>query len=557
MHKWRDLSILGEMYERSMEKEERKRKGSFYTPHYIVDYIVKNIMSNLDLKKNPFIKVLDPSCGSGYFLVRVYEILMEKFSQNLETIRNTFNDKTYTIETEDGLKSIDGFHYWQQENLSFHILKKCIYGADIDSIAVELTKINLSKVSGININMEDNIICCNSLIKWNQIDNVEKYKESNIQSVVKFWNTKYDYVLGNPPWVSLSRKNKMNIEDGLLKYYSENYNGNTYLPNLYEYFIKRSMEILKPGGRFGFVVPDRLSRNLQYSELRKSLLENYNILNLVFEIDFPEINTDSMIMIAENKHRKVNKIEIDIYKKRTYEMYQHEYLKNSKFKFTYCCYNQNLSIKDCIEKNSSKLKSISKTFTGFIGYSKKITPVKKNQHQVEVLKGENIKKFRVLNNYYYDFVPENIIGGTKNIEKLTFKNKLVIRKTGKNLIAALDDKGRIIEQSLYGIISTNEEFSPQYILAILNSELIQWYYLNFLITNSNSIPQIKKCNLDEIPIRHCSRQAKEDIEKLVCKIINDNDQKNMLKKILDDEIFELYNIDHNYRRIILNDIENN
>ena len=119
MHKWRDSSILGEMYERSMEKQERKRKGSFYTPHYIVDYIVKNIMSNLDLKKNPCIKVLDPSCGSGYFLVRVYEILMEKFSENLEIIRNTFKDKTYRIETEDGLKSIDGFHYWQQENLRF------------------------------------------------------------------------------------------------------------------------------------------------------------------------------------------------------------------------------------------------------------------------------------------------------------------------------------------------------------------------------------------------------------------------------------------------------
>lgn len=557
MHKWRDSSILGEMYERSMEKEERKRKGSFYTPHYIVDYIVNNIMSNLDLKKNPCIKVLDPSCGSGYFLVRVYEILMEKFNENLDHIRNTFKDKIYTIETEDGLKRIDGFHYWQQKNLSFHILKKCIYGADIDSTAVELTKINLSKVSGININIEDNIICCNSLIKWNEIDNVEEYKESNIQSAVKFWNRKYDYVLGNPPWVSLSRKNKMNIDDELLQYYSENYKGNTYLPNLYEYFIKRSMEILKSGGRFGFVVPDRLSQNLQYSELRKSLLENYNILNLVFEIDFPEIKADSMIIIVENEHKKVNKIKIDIYKKRTYEMYQHEYLGNSKFQFTYCSYTQNLKIKDCIEKNSSKLESICKTFTGFIGYSKKITPVKKNEHQVEVLKGENIKKFQVLNNYYYDFVPENIIGGTKNIEKLTFKNKLVIRKTGKSLIAALDDKGRIIEQSLYGIISINEEFSPEYILAILNSELIQWYYLNFLITNSNSIPQIKKCNLDEIPIRHCSRQTKEDIEKLVHKIMNDNDERNMLKKILDDEIFELYNIDRNDRSIILSDIQNN
>lgn len=99
------------------------------------------------------------------------------------------------------------------------------------------------------------------------------------------------------------------------EYYSKNYEGNTYLPNLYEYFIKRSMEILKVGGRFGFIIPDRLASNLQYKDFRKKLLERYNIINVVFEIKFPEINTDTMIIIAENKYSRHNKIKVNVYKK--------------------------------------------------------------------------------------------------------------------------------------------------------------------------------------------------------------------------------------------------
>lgn len=75
--------------------------------------------------------------------MKAYDILMKKFNENLESIRCKFKDERYIIETKNGLKNIYGLEYWQYSNLSYHILKECIYGADLDEKAVELAKINL------------------------------------------------------------------------------------------------------------------------------------------------------------------------------------------------------------------------------------------------------------------------------------------------------------------------------------------------------------------------------------------------------------------------------
>ncbi|MHC6179159.1 TaqI-like C-terminal specificity domain-containing protein [Clostridium sp. JNZ X4-2] len=555
MKKQQEPVVLGKVYEKSMDREERKEKGSFYTPHCIVDYIVENIISDLDVKKNPFVKILDPSCGSGYFLIKVYEVLMKKFSENLELLRYDFKDENYRVEDENGIKYIKGMEYWQYSNLSYHILKECIYGADIDGFAVKLAKINLYNKSGINLNLKHNIVCCNSLIKWERGHGEKEGKGLEPEDIGEFWRKKYDYILGNPPWISLSRKYKKNIKDKLMDYYNKNYGGNTYLPNLYEYFMKRSMELLKPHGRFGFIIPDRLASNLYYKDFRKKLLENYNILNLVFEIKFPEVNADSMIIIAENSYESHNRVKIDICKKRIYTISQQQYLKNLNFEFSYCYNIKGMDIKECIEKRSRALSDICSTFTGFIGYSSKMTSNKIHLSQVKVLKGENIRKFEISGSYYYDFIPENIKGGTKNVKKLAGKNKILIRKTGKSLTAALDSEGCIIEQSLYGVISKNKEVSVYYILGILNSTLIQWYYLNFLITNPHSTPQIKKYSLDQIPIYKCNLQDMMKVEKLVCKIMCKKQERTVLAKELDEIVFGLYNIDYRHRHIIVDEVE--
>ncbi|MBP2033441.1 hypothetical protein J2Z42_002144 [Clostridium algifaecis] len=545
--------ILGYDYENSMNRGRRKKNGAFYTPSSIVDYIIKNTMDNLDIINHPFVKVIDPSCGCGYFLVKAYQFLFDKFADNLQNIRRNFLNQVYKIDTACGEETIYGDKYWSLDNLSYHILKNCIYGADIDNEAVKLTKANLKLISKMKFNLNTNIICCNSLIKWNENFASKKGELSCNDILIEFWNKKYDYVIGNPPWVSLSRKFKNKINRELIEYYISQYNGSKYLPNLYEYFVKRAFEILNCGGRIGFLIPDRFASNIQYRELRKHILKNYNICRLNFEVEFPGINTDTMVFIAENRYENDNRIFIDIKNEAKYNIYQGEYVNNHNLEFSYERQIESRYIKKIIEKNTDMLGDICVTFTGFIGNKKVISKIRKNKDQIHILKGENIKRYGILNSYYYDFIEKNIKGGTKNPEKLSHKNKVIMRKTGKNIIAALDRKGYIIEQSLYGIIPDKTDISVEYILAILNSKLIQWYYINFLVVNYNSIPQIKKYSLDSVPIKRCSESKKNEIIQLVDRMIDSSSdsEKRMIQRELDDIIFELYGISDDIKDIML------
>lgn len=544
--------VLGHDYEKSLEIGLRKKKGTFYTPYYIVDFLLENTMKDIDVLKNPFVKVLDPSCGCGFFLVSAYKLLFIKFKNNLGKLRKKFGSELYKI-VENGKKiTISGFIYWNEDNLSRHLLKNCIFGSDIDSNAVEITKHNLYSLCKYKIDLDSNIVCCNSLIKWDE-DYENCIKGSDVKVMVDFWSRKYDYVVGNPPWVSLSRKFKNSVDDDMLKYYIDRYDGNRYLPNLYEYFIKRSLELLDENGKIGIVVPDRFASNVQYGKFRRHILGRYNIVHLVFGIKFPGISTDIMIFIAENNYDINNKIIVDVKDKAKYEMNQIDYKKNPNIEFFHDPDSRYGAIRKGIEFDSCRLGSICNTFTGFIGSKTMITQVRHNKTQIEILKGRNVSGYSISGNYYYDFVDENIKGGTKNIEKLAYKNKIVLRKTGKSIEAALDSRGYVIEQSLYGIILKDTKYSIEYILGILNSKLIQWYYRSFLVTNYRSMPQIKKYNLDRIPIKICSGNKKYRIENMVSDILNcsDNVERNLIQEELDFSIFELYGVKQNDRNIIL------
>lgn len=532
-----DGDEIGKIYERLMDRNDKKAAGMFYTPSTVIEYILKNTVEKADIVENPFIKIIDPSCGSGYFLSMVYDILKCKFENNIDALREKYSEIEYKLNDDKALK---GTEYWQRKNIHFHILKHCIYGADIDSTATKLTQINLLLKDKDNHISKINILECDSLIKWenNVNHNSKEYK---------FWSHKFEYVVGNPPWVSLSRKQGQFIKQELLEYYINEYNGNKYSPNLCEYFIKRAMEICTHS--IGYIIPDRIAANLQYNELRKYILYNYNIKKLVFEIKFPGIITDSMILILEKGLAENNLIEIN----NEYSIMQKKLLEDMNYEFVYKGSAKSEEIKIKMWDNSIALGNIATTFTGFIGDSKKISCKRVTNSQIVILKGENIKRYFIDGAFYYEFTRENIKGGTNDLRKLTYQEKILVRKTGNKIIAAIDKNGTIIEQSLYGIIKINPDFCIEYLLGILNSKLMQWYFLNYLVTNKNSTPQIKKYSLDNIPIKICDNEEQVKIKNIVIEILSKAERASFDKKyeseisILEDalnnEIFSIYNID--------------
>lgn len=546
-----DISLLGYIYESIISINCRKNMGVFYTSSNDINAILNFTVDKINIMENPNIKILDPSCGSGLFLIKAYEVLYAKFKLALNELNKKFSQHKYFIAINGKKAIISGSDYWKENNLHYHIINNCIYGADKDYFAVAITITTLFLIDTKVNNSTFNIEFCDSLIQW---ENKQKNRSKLLNS---FWSNKFDIILGNPPWVSLSRRNKKDITDSLKTYYKETYKINNYLPNLYIYFIKRSLELLSLNGVMCFLVPDRFCYNKYLKDFRLYILNNFLIDKIVFGGKFSNVMAESVILSIKNCSPNLSiKTTFDINKKEI-KLNQNILLNNSNYEFNYL---DNLveNLRTKIEQNSTHLCNIFYSYTGFIGYKSLISKSQLGIEYIKILKGKCIGNFTINSHYYYPYLKDNLKGGTTNINKLN-SPKLLVKKTGAYLTAAYDKSGTFIEQSLYGLILKDSNYPINYILAILNSDLMNWYYRRFLITNLNSTPQLKKYNLDIIPIKKCTEGRMKDICDVVNKItsqleINCKPDKFLLTT-LNKIIFSLYELSDAEINSVINDIK--
>ena len=267
------VDVLGGVYENylgyrlaksrkglSIDKDASKRKeqGIYYTPDFIVDYIVKNTLKPVldkcnsieDLKK---IKVLDPACGSGSFLLKALEVIHNKYIE--------FGSQGGTFTKID-------------------ILLNNIYGVDLDNQAVEIARLNLL-ISALDTRMklpslDRNIKNGNSLISGTD-DELKKYFGKNYRDKKPFnWQEEFpevfkqggfDVIIGNPPYIKefVSKS----AFDGLHE--SPYYQGKM---DLWTMFACVSIDLLKEFGVMGFISPNNWITNAGASILRNKILND-------------------------------------------------------------------------------------------------------------------------------------------------------------------------------------------------------------------------------------------------------------------------------------------
>ncbi|MCD6102233.1 MAG: N-6 DNA methylase, partial [Candidatus Cloacimonetes bacterium] len=359
--------ILGNIYEQFLGKtirltpshqakveekpEVRKAGGVYYTPKYIVDYIVKNTVGEKIKGKTPRqiskITICDPACGSGSFLIQAYQYLLNYHLEFYQKDIKKYKDKIIQI-------SEDSYQLTTQEKK--RILLNNIYGVDIDPQAVEVTKLSLllKVLEGENKetlgktlqlfheralpNLSNNIKCGNSLIGTDYYDNVdmslfgndemrkinafdwekefpqifhrgdakhtEKYNKNKKLSDSAL-NTGFDVVIGNPPWVDIK-----GLDTNLVKYYFSRYATTENRINLYAIFIEKSLKLLNKNGNFSFIIPNSLLMKSSYFKLRKIILEEYHIENIVRLPDnvFQGVKAESMIIVLNRKLDELTKI---------------------------------------------------------------------------------------------------------------------------------------------------------------------------------------------------------------------------------------------------------
>jgi hypothetical protein len=311
--------ILGQIYEQFLGKiiyltpghrakveekpEVKKAGGVYYTPTYIVNHIVKNTVGKLLEGKKPGprgnasnLRILDPACGSGSFLIGAYQYLLD-----------WQRDRYIEDSPEKWAKGRNAALYqvlrgeWRLTTAERkRILLNNIYGVDIDPQAVEVTKLSLllKVLEGENEqtlanqiklfheralpDLGNNIKCGNSLISPDFYDNQqlsffddeERYRinvfdwEKEFPEIFK--NGGFDAVIGNPPYVRIQAlKEWAPLEVEFYKTcYTSASKGNY---DIYVVFVEKGLELLNRKGRLGFILPHKFF-NAQYGEPLRSLL---------------------------------------------------------------------------------------------------------------------------------------------------------------------------------------------------------------------------------------------------------------------------------------------
>ena len=531
--------LNGEEFDK--KKGKRKKDGIFYTPKYITKYIVENSIKNwLDDKRKELgedklpelseadfeikysskksderiysknykkhiefwtkyreavknIKIVDPACGSGAFLITAFEYLLN--------YNNYLNDKIFDLTGTKDLFS----------DTTREILQNNIFGVDLNKESVEITKLSLwLKTADKNktlATLENNIKCGNSLIDDIEIAGELTFNwEKEFPQVFK--NGGFDVVVGNPPYVLCQPSN---TEEKLLKFYN-NFEVANYKIDLYHLFFEKGIKILNPKGYLGFITPNTYLTNKYTVNLRKLILEKTSINTIIKynEIVFAEAGVDVVTILLSNFKIKNNKINILSSKNKTLTVIdkkEQEIWENDELKVFNL--NKELSIK--LENTILLNKIYSVTFGLQTKDKSKYVSETKSPEWEECYTGKNISRYFLskANLYFYNNPIEVKAGGSWNM-KLHKSKKIVVRQVGNpEPVFAYDDKKIPSLNTMYNIVNIDKNFDDFYILSILNSKLMKKYWLSKYNDNKDLFPKIKGYQLKELPIKKISLEAQQ------------------------------------------------
>jgi len=550
---WIDADVLGQVYEQYLGKileqtksgkarlkdgqAHRKEQGIYYTPAYIVDYIVKNTLGELlkDKKINAEdIKILDPACGSGSFLIKAFDYLYGNLSSKDNTKQHKIDSQgMYSVKTE--------------------ILKRNIYGVDLDNKAVEITKLNLllkaaEKGRKLPEEVDLHIKHGNSLIDDENID------KNAFKWAGDFKEGSFDVIIGNPPYLfgeNITCKEK--------EFYHSNYAVAKNQYDSYWLFIEKSLKLLRKGGFFSFIVPDALLARDETETIRKTLLEaGLTVIAHVGTV-FEDVGVSAVVFIVE-KNKKVEKLKIfndKLLLKNVVSI--KEILKDEKQKLIINVKPEEMPLLKKIKDNKTLLPFIKISRGEEIG--KKDLKFENQKDMCLIVAGEDITP--------YGFVKPKRYLNKKDIEKnekLYTAPKIVIPKTGSKIIASIDQRGYYTLQSVYNLHADNNLL--RVILALLNSKVVNYFIQKTITSYKKIFPQITQSQISNLPMPEISDFIKEKLTSLVDKMLSLNKRlneignkntsetaklKEEIKKTDDDineEVYKLYGITKEEQKII-------
>ena len=632
------IHIMGEVYENYLEeilkqndkilKNKKKLQGIYYTTEYVIKYIIKNTLTPILSKCKTAseldnIKVLDSSCGSGSFLILAFDEFIEQYKK----IENQplFEFERRKLILQNNLYGVD-IDEKAVEITKLNLLVKCLEnGASLDLsgkkilpniklnircgnslVSSNLSTDSFDLFSNQHIDVINKLLELHRLFKYSNDDNkhsiyndieIEEFKLNSILnkdleykynlSDIKPFNYHiafpevfkgggFDCIIGNPPWGA-------NI-DAILDYLNEYYPNSTVgFKDTYKCFFDKSIQLLKPKGKLGYITPNSFYFNPLFRDLRK-LLNSYQIDSMINlgERVFENVEAPSAITIITKSNisnKKINTMDLSFSKS---NKEKENLINNGK----YSIINQNIfnnTQNNIFTFNLRNLKSNEVYFEQFanikdagIQYHRfgigmknrggndlydRLFSKNKNEfkNSVPCYYGKLINRYFIndFTDIYFNMDYKSVL---KSNEQVSFtkeyqgkRNKILWRQTSDNIKATIDKKGIWFGNTIQccQIKKEYSNYKLEYLLAILNSKYLNYIYNNTIKESNRVFPQIKISNLKKLPIRIIDFNNKSDVD-IYNKIISTVEELSKFELnsvayksyiyILDDLIFDLYSV---------------
>lgn len=574
-----DLEELKSIAEKTAQESEaplktskRKKEGIYYTPDYIVDYIVKNSLGkyleeqeqfiltkhgvNTDLTDENYhkrmktayeeyreklrnIKILDPACGSGAFLVKVYDYLLAENKRIGAILTDISGGKGDLFNVESYIKSL---------------LQNNIYGVDLNPESVEITKLSLwlktARKGEKLVSLKNNIKCGNSLIDDSTIAGERAFKwEEEFLEIMKSGG--FDVIVGNPPYVSnwtLSAQNKA-IVAYLEDKYSSFISGHW---DLFLCFIALNDKLLKKNGYHSFILPTSFFKEKYAQKMRKIFLNKYEIKEIIDfgeKIIFENVARQTAIYVVCKRQNSNNFILLKNDLNDEGELIPQPFF----LRLNNCMLKTGIREKDLgiyrkIEDGSILLGRIVCINTGVVAHSNLKSPVKFKKEDVifkeykegfkKYILGSNLQRYLIVyDNDYLDYEKNLNYFHRPKFKELFESNKIIVRRIsgdGNKIMACFDDQGYYTNDNFMHLVLWNDiilqhqkpekkwdiiddsRFNLKFLLTILCSKLITFFFSKFISTDTlqGNYSGIYPEDLRKMPIKDFTiGQQKSFIEK--------------------------------------------
>ena len=466
---------------------------------------------------------IDPACGSGAFLNQCFDYLRDEMDFVLD-MRFQF----------DGQRSIF--------DIDKSILQNNLYGVDLNPESVEITKLSLwlktAKSNQTLASLDENIKCGNSIINDRNIVNNAFVWKSEFPNV--FAEGGFDIVIGNPPYGA-------RVEQEQKDYCAVHYVTVTGGFDTYRVFFELGFNILKADGYLGYITPNTFFDILSGERLREFLYEN-TLLKVVEVYNvFPNAIVEPVISIFKKHLGTDEELEIILVPRKTALTStfisdgihsiktQTDLRKNEHLIFNYKINDSKETIVNDIRSRANKISDYCFVYNGAKPYevgkgnppqTKEIVDnkiyngyIRSDETWIPYMRGKRISRFTSMWDGEYIKYGENL-AAPRNPD-IFFREKLFIRQTGDTIIAQIDNNN-VANNTLHVIfpkrINEDDSIDNKYLLGILNSTLMTWFYqTTHPLEVGKPMAEVKKNFVEDLPV-----------------ILGSNEQQTLLISIVED-----------------------